>query len=325
MFKRDVLFTFKHVSMRALPRKLNHLFRLAARTESGARTHAAAIGLPLNTAEHIHDDLVRAGGLPDDGTPSSRTTLLQARTELLRLRGVRRDALAAARTFCTSTIDRLKPILGRTWNVRWEAVGLANRSLAVPRSRPYETVLLLGMFLRAHPEYEIPAMGMTADQATIVGDALMSATSAVDTARRVRIDASQSREYYVERLRKRLTAVRTELDLLLAPDDNRWVEFGFGRPTDLRRPEPVAEVTADPSTSGQVALHWDRPRRARHYRVRWRRADDPEGSWQETPGRFRDPAAVLREMPSGETIVVEVVARNRSGDARAIETTLAVP
>ena len=316
---------FKHVTMRALPRKLTHLFQLASTILSGAETHGAAIGLQQNTAERIREDLVRAGGLPWMGTPSIRTTLVQARTELLRLRAVRRDALAAARTFCTNTIDRLKPILGRTWNVRWEVVSLANRSLAVPRSRPYETVLLLGAFLRAHPEHEIPAQGMTADQAAVVGEALMAATAAMETARRIRFEVSQSREHYLDRLRKRLTALRGELDLLLAPDDPRWVDFGFSRPTDLRRPEPVTEVIAEPTQGGTVAVRWERPRRARHYQVRWRRANDPDDSWQQTPGRFRDPAALLRDVPSGEPIVIEVVARNRSGDARASQTTVSFP
>ena len=307
--------------MRSLPRKRVELHDLAVNALKGAIVLGAEVGLAQNTPERIAADIEAVfGASGQNGGTSSIGELLVARGELVDVRKVRREALAAARTFCTSTIDRLKPVLGRTWNVHWMDAGFTSGSLSVPRSNPLGILYLLWGFFQRHPEHEMPGVDMTARRAMELADALCAATSAREFGRTRRVEKSKVYEQKLDRLRKRLTALRGELDLLLEPDDARWRQFGFKRPTDVRRPEPVSSVEIIQRDDDSVWMEWPKARRARYYSARWQTTEQ-DAPWHPLP-LARDPSMRVRGLPPGVDVVIALEARNRSGSSPALKFTV---
>ena len=120
-----------------------------------------------------------------------------------------------------------------------------------------------------------------------------------------------------------MTCLREELDLLLDVEDPRWLEFGFTRPVDTRRPAAVAGLTATPGLPGPVLVQYAASARAANYRVKWK---PQQSSGEPTEvGLFADLVVTLSGLPSGTTIVVSVTARNEAGETQSAEVTVVVP
>ncbi len=120
-----------------------------------------------------------------------------------------------------------------------------------------------------------------------------------------------------------MTCLREELDLLLDIDDPRWLEFGFTRPVDSRRPAAVKGLTATPALPGTVLVQYAASARAANYRVSWK---SQVGSGEPTEfGLFADLVVTLSGLPSETPIVVSVTARNEAGETQPAEVTVVVP
>jgi hypothetical protein len=123
------------------------------------------------------------------------------------------------------------------WNAKWHAAGFVSGSFR----QPADPVLRLGLFrayFRLHPEHENAPLEITAAQANSILAAIDTAQSLSDTSAALEATAIQERDEAVRKLRRRLSALRNELTLLLGVDDPRWYQFGFTRPADGRTPAP---------------------------------------------------------------------------------------
>jgi hypothetical protein len=302
--------------MRAIPDNRAGVIDLATRALAGAERLGESIDLFHNNAERIAVDLFELIGPPDSSMDLGKQSELNNRRAVLAAaRTVRREAVALARTFCANAIDSLKPHLGRRWNSNWLNAGFSRFTLAVPKYDPVPLVLELRGFLRAHPDKEQTAIGMTAGQADALVTQLQTAMHTVDTHRSARKTAATGRDSALRKLRRRLTALRQELDLLLDKDDNRWLEFGFSRPSDRRTPEPVRDLKVSPALPGQLQVRWSPSPRAINYRVS-RQIVGVDAAPMEI-GLFSDPATTIEDLPEGSMVTVSVSARNEAGERRA--------
>ena len=135
---------------------------------------------------------------------------------------------------------------------------------------------------------------------------------AVNRTRSARSDASQGRDSAIAQLRWRLRALHSELTLSLSPSDNRWIDFGFRRPSDRRQPAPVSAVELHPGLPGEVRVTWAASPRAKDYRVS-RQIVDVDAEPVEI-GRFVDREIILQGLPNSKVVRVFVSARNEAGE-----------
>ena len=300
------------MTIRNIPYNRGALVQAGVSALAGAEHHGASLRLLQSDAGTIATDLHDFIGDPTAPANQSKTArLMAARDGLVAAQKTKREAVRAGRKFCSDAVDTLKAHLGRTWNTRWEAVGFSRFSLATSRGNPLDTLFLLWGYFKEHPERENAPNGTTAAAAQARIDALGAAQRALDLAGSERLMAIMAYEASKEQLRRRLRALRHELDLLLSPDDPRWRDFGFTRPVDRRRPEPVTEVVAEPVGPGSVVVSHAAAPRATGYRIRWAPAESDEFT---EVGLFGDLVTHLTGLPRGIPITVHVTARNEAGE-----------
>jgi hypothetical protein len=314
----------KHMNTRTIPQSIPALVTACARALAGVQTLGATLSIAQNTEARFEVDYFDLVGEPGSLTNLGKNALLNAkRDSLTQARAARRAAVAAGVKFCSDGVDLLKPRFGRSWNPAWLAAGFSQTSIAVPRSNPLPVLLELRNYLRDNPTQEVTLQGFTLVNAEARITALNAAQQGLDAAVVARKVASQNRDGSVKRLRKRLTCLREELDLLLSDTDARWLEFGFTRPVDSRRPTAVTGLSATPGQPGNVLVQYAPSARALDYRVSWK----PQvGSGEPTEvGLFADLAVTLSGLPSGTAIEVSVTARNEAGETQPAEVTVVVP
>ena len=312
------------MNTRTIPINRAALVEAVRRAIVGVQTHAATVNIVQNTPAAITVDLHDYIGDPLAAVNNSKVhRLAVARDNFRTAQRDLRDALAAGRKFCADAIDALKAHLGRTWNSRWEAAGFNGFSLAASRGNPSDTLDLLWGYFHANPAREHPGNGITAAAAQTVNNAIHAARSAVSLADGARLVAIQNHDESREKLRRRLRALRDELDLFLSDDDARWRDFGFSRPVDSRIPEVVTGLVLTPSGPGFVEVQFADAPRAENFRVRW--AVNNSSPTFTDVGLFTDRTVNLRGLPSGATIIVQVTARNEAGESQPTTATVTVP
>jgi hypothetical protein len=310
-------------SLNAIPENPNHLEVGANRAESGARTHGAAIGLKQNTAAELERDKEAAFGKPQDplnpdpNAPiGKRAEYVQARSRAADARRAFRAALDNGRDFCVKATDILKPHLGRRWNSKWQAAGLTGGSLR-QATDPVPRLGLFRAYFRLHSEHENAPLNITAAEADVILAAIDSAQSLSDGHAALEASAKQERDAAIRQLRRRLSALRNELTLLLSADDPRWYHFGFNRPADRRIPAPVTDVTVALAGPGALQIRWEPSSLADNYRV----TRQIQGVDQEPVelGLFTDPLAIVSNLPAGATVTIQVTARSSAGETLPTE------
>jgi hypothetical protein len=310
-------------SINAIPKTLDGLEVGAKRAEAGARTHGLAVGIKQNTAIEIQFDKEFAFGKPQDplspdpNAPiGKRAEYAQARSNAADARFALREALEIGRAFCVQATDILKPQLGRRWNSKWQAAGFTGGSLRQPAD-PAPRLGLFRAYFRLHPEHENAPLNITAAQADVVLAAIDSKQSMSDTASALEAMAKQERDGAMQKLRRRLSALRYELGLLLEDEDPRWYHFGFNRPIDGRIPAIVEGLVVQTAGPGALRVRWEPSALADNYRVmRSVRNVDPEPV---EVGLFADPQTVISNLPSGATVTILVSARNGAGETLPTE------
>jgi hypothetical protein len=294
----------------------------ANHAETGARHHGVAVGLKHNLAGDIQRDKESVYGRrqdplnPDPAAPiGKRAEHAQARAQAADARAALRAALGAGREYCADATDILRPHLGRRWNSKWHAAGFSAGSLR--QTDPVPRLGLFRAYFRLHPEHENAALKLTAAEADVQLAAIEAAQSNNADKATLEATAKKERDEAIRQLRRRLSGLRSELDLLLGDDDPRWYQFGFSRPADGRIPAPVFAVNVQPAGPGALNVRWDRSALADNYRVlRQVRSIDPQPI---EVGLFADPLAVISNLPTGATVTILVSARNSAGETQPTE------
>jgi hypothetical protein len=302
-----------------IPRVLSRLLTLAGRAKAAVEALAVILGIAQNTAAKIGAEMTSLTG-PVGAPPTPPTgkigILNEARQQNTEAQNALRAVIAASRTLVMQAIDILRPILGRQWTGRWQAAGFSTGSIAVPRD-PYAMLIDLREYFRRNSAHEVPAVGVTAtalDAQVVAIDAARREVDRTEAAKKVALDA---RDEAQKVLTKRMSSLRYELGSLLADDDARWYEFGFRRPTDGRIPAMVEGLTVSPGLPGELIVRWDPASLADNYAVTRQVAGvDVEPVFVK---RVSDTETTLRDLPTGATVKVTIVAHNSTGDSLPVE------
>jgi hypothetical protein len=232
-----------------------------------------------------------------------------------------RSALGIGREFCVNATNILKPHLGYRWNAKWHAAGFVSGSLRQPAD-PVPRLGLFRAYFRLHPVHENVPLEITAAQADSVLAAIDAAQSLSDTSAALEATTKQERDEAIRKLRRRLSALRNELALLLTDDDPRWYQFGFNRPTDGRIPAIVEGVVITPADAGTLQVRWEASSLAENYRVT--RQIQGVDLQPVDLGLFSDLLAIVTGLPSGVPVIIRVSARNNAGETVPTEKTVTV-
>ena len=299
-----------------IPRPLAAVITLARKAFAGAVKSGPATGLAQNTPEKIGAELHDVIG--NAATPEILGKQARYAAQLVAVKAAyaeKAGAIRAGREFCRLAISLLRPTLGNGWNTAWQAAGFHLPSLALP-AQPVAILTALRAYFRANPARENAQANITAAAAEAAAAAIDAATLAVATERRALVLQKAQRDRALKTLRQRLSGLRAELEQLLDDDSGQWYEFGFRRPADGRKPAPVSEVTVAVAAPGVVLAQWEAAPLAKDYRVTVKLSNgEPvaETLW------LADRQATLTGVPTGESVVVGVIARNLHGETRPTE------
>jgi hypothetical protein len=221
--------------------------------------------------------------------------------------------------------DNLKPIFGTRYSETWNKVGFFNRTLKVPQALKLRASLLkaIELFLDARPDLEIPNV-MTKAMAETLYENFSAAMAASRDAKVEQRQKREVRDAAVAKLRLRITALRNELKPLLAADDPRWLDFGFGVPADVHVPAAPENlvVTVDPVTSHVVAS-WDDTVNTDRFRV-YQRVIGTDTEYKPVD-TTTDTSFDLGKFASGAQVEVQVTAINSAGESVPSTTSVVVP
>ena len=246
--------------------------------------------------------------------------LLAADAEYRTARDSRRRAqaeldrvVAASDDFIALAKDAFKLILGRTWSVSWQQVGMTGPTLALPKSHPRRTnaLLLMAQYLTSHPAAEMPAFGLTRAAALDLFNAYNAALDGVQmgvaevSEKRVALDAAREEAAFQVR------GLIRELWSLLPDTDPRWQFFGLNPPGWTEVPAPVERVAVEPVTPDRVAVNWDASARAERYQVEILVVGTDVDFHR--VATVYDTATQLTDLPPGARVQVRVIAANQAG------------
>jgi hypothetical protein len=167
----------------------------------------------------------------------------------------------------------------------------------------------------AHPSHGNASLGITAATVQQTLDAITSTRQIANAKLAERIAAKSNHDESVQELRYRLMGLRTELDQLLDPDDERWYQFGCARPSDGRTPAKVSGLSL---RAELPVVNW-----LRSTVVTWR--SSASGAVPVPAGLFADLSATLTGLLSGQAVFVAVSVRNATGETTPSEKSIVVP
>jgi len=317
------------------PESYQPLIQRLEEAADGAHTYGAAIGLVHNSEPNIRMDLdaiigkpAGPGGVPP-AVPGLKDLWNRAQDNKVAKSLALRNTCSAARVFCRHCIHTLMPVLGESWNSRWNAAGFTGGSLAVP-TNPLTMLQQLSAYFYANPGHETPSLQGIACTAVACDAAAKSITDADFASNKSNTDSGTAYTNFQAGLqagRNRLTGLRTELEELIEDDDTRWYSFGFDRPADPNTPEVPANliVVAGATGSKTVIASWNPSRRSDSFRISAVLKSD--GS-EVTNFIIQDTQAslTLDTLAVGTLVVLTVTARNNTGESgpsNAVE--IAVP
>lgn len=211
--------------------------------------------------------------------------------------------------------DNLKPAYGTRYSETWNKVGFINRTLNVPLTMKQRASLLkaIEQFFVTLPEMEIPNVMTRAMAAALHADF----TAALEVSTNAKVDQRQKktiRDRAMAAMRVRIQALRNELKPLLAADDPRWMDFGFGVPADVHvtaAPEGV-ELTQDAAT-GRVVASWGHTVNTDRFRI-YKRVTETDTE-SVLAGTTANTSFDLGTFASGAHVEVQVTAINSAGES----------
>jgi hypothetical protein len=309
------------------PNSVPKLRSSASAALSGAVNVGATINIQHNTAGVVGTDYHRLFGDPNATQPALRIgkqgEYLEAKSQALAASTAHKAAVQEGREFFAAAVELLRGTLGRRWGSPWSAAGFTFGSLAMPAD-PCTALLEFHAYFQLHPERESVERNVNAVRAQALVAQIDAARLNVAAREAAKVTAKQVRDEAFVALRGRLGDLRGELSLVLEDDDARWYEFGFRRPIDGRLPSPVDGLVLRAGAHGEVIAEWLASTRVLNYRVT-RTIVGVDSSPVEV-GLFTDLTAVIRPLPSGATVRVNVSSRNSSGEtADPAQATIVVP
>ena len=291
----------------------------------GAHTHGAAIGLAHNDETKIRTDLealvgtpAGPGGVPP-ATPGLKSLWNTAQANKSAQTAALRTVCSNARLYARTCIRSLFPVLGESWNPRWNAAGFTGGSLAVP-ANPLTQLQQLRAYYEATPARECTVQGV-ACTAAACETAVQAISDAQSASNQSNTDSGTAYTRYQNGLkagRARLSGLRDELDQLISDEDDRWYAFGFDKPSDPSTPEVPANLTVVAGASGSKTLiaDWDDARRANSYRLRAvTKTDGKEAA--NVIAQDSQFSLTLDKVAAGTVVVLTVTARNAAGESPA--------
>jgi hypothetical protein len=310
----------------SIPTSYDPIVQLLEDAADGAHTHGAAIGLVHNDEAHIRADLIALvgkpagpGGVPP-AVPGFKSLWNTAQTNKSTKTAALRTAQSNARLYVRTCIRSLFPVLGESWNADWNAAGFTGGSLAVP-ANPMTLLQQMRAYYVANPTRESVVQGINCNAVTCeaTAQALSDAESASNQSNTDSGTAKSNYEKGLAAARARLTALRQELEQLIADDDDRWYAFGFDKPSDPSTPETPANLVATAGAAGSktVIADWDDARRADSYR--FRAVNKANGN--EIANEIVSDSQISSTLnaAAGTIVVLTVTGRNSAGESPASE------
>ena len=318
-----------------IKRGYQQLVQQAEDAADGAHTHGAAIGLVHVTEPTIRTVLWEMIGKPagpggnPPASPGLKALWNAAKEEKTAKSALARTARSNGRYLFSACIRDLKTPFGDAWNSRWNVTGLTGGSLAVPEN-PMTALQQLRAFYGANPSYEKPDNHGTPLTAAACEAAVQAISDTESASNQSNVEAGQAKKAYeagLDLLYTTLSNLLNELDQLLADDDERWLAFGFEKPSDLGSPTIPENLVLTPGATGSkmIFADWDDGRNDESYRATARLHETGEelASLITTES---DATFTLTALAQGTLVDITVTGRNDKGETRPTEpVTAAVP
>ena len=159
---------------------------------------------------------------------------------------------------------------GTGWSAQWAQAGFVSTKTAVPSTVAGQLGLNLSLvnFFTANPTYEVPTMNLTAAHGTVLRTAALNAQAAVAAATVLLNQTGEARQAAFDTLVAAVKAVMKNLEVVLAPDDPRWLTFGLLMPSTITTPGQPLNVTAQQDAQGNILVQCDAVALATRYRCR---------------------------------------------------------
>jgi hypothetical protein len=308
-------------SMKLIPQSKGGLVILTSRIHAGLVSSGTEAGITHNDAAAFATDLHAVTGPPGAAEQGALARYDAAKAATAAAYTVSHNAIDDGREFVMKTVGLLKNSLGSRWNSQWQAVGFTSGSLKTP-DNPLALLVSIRAYFRANPTKESVEFNVSAAQAEARLNAINIARSGVDAARAAQSAAGTVSDEALKTLRQRATALRKELSLLLEDDDALWYRFGFPRPVDGHIPAPVGDLVLRTGVPGEVIVEWTRSSSADSYRVT--RQIQGVDTLPVAVGTVNDPLTIIRDLPSGSSVIVSVTARNGSGETQPVTASIVV-
>ena len=286
--------------------KVSTLFSASQKWASGLTKHTAALQLTHYLSSPLLSLLGNARQL-ELGFQTSRSATLAASNAMLTDR-------ATAVLFIEKTRSYLRTFLGERWSTAWTQTGFTNRTLRIPASNTAGVLnLLRGLqaYFTANAAQQSTQAGVTAAAATALISSLEYATTAWNNAKSDQRTRRDSRDSSQKDLSAFLRDSRSEVVSVLKDEDARWMDFISAVPGELRAPEAVSAIVAEPGIPGHVRLSFLPSLRASAYGIE---VSPGAGLPFEHFATVHDTVADL-ELTPGETVRIRVKASNAAGQA----------
>jgi len=210
---------------------------MAEGVKEGLEKHQKTLGTKHHSAKDVQKDL--------DSARAKQQDYQAVRAESVRVVNPALQAAdSAARTYIKCSRKALGDHLGEQWSVEYAEAGYVNNTLRIPFSVAERETLVkaLASYFETHPEYEVPARGVTAQNGDAVHKTLVDARQAARDMVTKQKTSKSARDQAVATLRQRLIGVLKELRLVLTSDSPTWRAFGLNVPAD--RLSPAAKERA---------------------------------------------------------------------------------
>lgn len=224
-------------------------------------------------------------------------------------------AQVSALDFVSKARDVLRPYLGTSWSVAWAQVGFKSTSLALPGTLAdlREVLRLLSDYFAQHPTHQNTTLGVTAAAANAQFATFKAAVQQCVVAKTAQRTGRDERDGAERQLRKCMKQLMHELRAMLEPNDPRWLDFVTQVPSDVMRPEAVADLVATPEGPAELSLEWEPSARAARYQVEVRVTGvDAEFRRVLT---VHDEWATVTGLTPGAEVTARVLAANDAGES----------
>ena len=286
--------------------KKTALFAYSEKWSSGITTHKVSLGLIRYPDDSLNSMLGNARQTELD-FQISRSVTLEASNGLKSARGT-------AVLYLEKCRPTLKQYLGERWSTTWNQTGFTKNSLQVPKQNSADIkqmLIAMQKYFQDHPAHQNAAAGVTAAATGALLTSLTASIKLVDGAESDQLKKRKSRDTTHDALSQYLRDSRREVESAIKPEDERWKDFMDAVPGELRAPEAVKAIVAEPGMPGHVRLSFLGAVRATAYGVY---VSTDGGATYEHFETIHDTVADLVLTP-GAHVKIRVKASNAAGQS----------